>query len=367
MKDKNKPVGNIMLILGILILLLMEYLVHHNCTFMMDDLWYSTNLSTGHPLQTLGDVWESQVWHFYNWGGRNITHGILQLTLMGGELLANIINIIMMVLLVVMCCLLSRRSEKISFLLAASLIIVCNPNIQESIFWQSGTVNYVYSTAWIFIFLWLYLRETFPEKSGKIPLITFWIIPLALITGWSNENMGPASFVISGLIIIYIWKYLHRKPPIWMFLGSAFSLLGSILVIMAPGNFVRSSHLPDTDFLTMAGERLLNMLCAGTDYLFPAIALFLLFLYAYVAIFKNKLKPFQWFLLLHAILSYGAMVLSPHYPDRATFGTMCVFIVLIVSMFGEIIKSPGISKKYIYFFTVCTWFYAMFKLTLYIF
>ena len=53
--------------------------------FMMDDIWYSTNLATGNTLSGLGDVIESQVWHYLNWGGRSITHAFLQLSLMCGE------------------------------------------------------------------------------------------------------------------------------------------------------------------------------------------------------------------------------------------------------------------------------------------
>lgn len=367
MKEKNKLVSNILLISGILILIVLEYLVHHKCVFIMDDLWYSTNLSTGHPLSSFGDVLESQVWHFFNWGGRNITHGILQLTLMSGETIANILNLVMMLLLVWMICVLSGHKNPLWYLLSASLVVSCNPNIKDSMFWQSGTVNYVYSTAWILFFLWVYLRETSENTTRKLPLTAVWIIPLGLITGWSNENMGPASFVISVAVILYVWKVLKRKPPVWMYLGSLFSLIGSGLVILSPGNFVRTAELPETALGAAIGERIINMLRAGADYLFPSALLMLVTLFIYVAVFNNKLKPFQWFLMAHAILSYGAMALSPHYPDRATFGTMCVFILLTVSMLGEILFQKKIKNTYmIYIFVIGIWLYSAYKLILYI-
>ena len=33
--------------------------------------------------------------------------------------------------------------------------------------WQSGVVNYVYATAWIFLYLWLYLRDLDQNLSPK--------------------------------------------------------------------------------------------------------------------------------------------------------------------------------------------------------
>ena len=366
MKEKNRLFGNVLIFAGILLLVTVEYLAHSKCVFVMDDLWYGTNLVTGEPLRTLGDVWESQVWHFFNWGGRNITHGILQITLMWGETAANIINLIMMLTLVWLICVISGCKKPLWFLLAASLMISFNANFMDSMFWQSGTVNYVYSSVWILLFLWVYLRETYATESSKLPLVSFWMVPLGLITGWSNENMGPASFLISAAVIVYTYKILKRKPAVWMYLGTAFSLIGSILVVIAPGNFVRTAELPETDLWTSISERFLSMLRAGADYLFPAAALFLLILFVYTAVYEKKLKPFQWFLLAHGVLSYGAMVLSPHYPDRATFGTMCVLIILILSMLNELMPLLKSKKTFVSLLITGSWLYAVYILLLYI-
>lgn len=366
MKEKTKLPGKIIVLCGIFLLFSVEYLAHNRCIFIMDDLWYSTNLATGQPLQNFGDVIESQVWHFMNWGGRNITHGILQLTLLSGETVANLLNLLMMAVLSLLICVLSGRKNPFWFLFGASLMISCNPNFLDSVLWQSGTVNYVYSSVWIFFFLWLYLRETSETPASKIPLLALWMIPLGLMTGWSNENMGPASFLISVAVIIYLHKFLKRKPPVWMYLGSIFSFIGSVLVVIAPGNFVRTAELPELDLWTNIGERFMNMLCAGANYLFPSVALFLLVLFVYTVTYRKKLKAFQWLLLAHAVLSYGAMCLSPHYPDRATFGTMCALIILTISMLGELLPLIKEKKYYIYLLAFGSWLFSVYKLFLYI-
>ena len=60
-------------------------ITHHLVPFMMDDLWYSTMLSDETPITSFSDIVKSQIWHYNNWGGRSMTHGILQLTLLMGE------------------------------------------------------------------------------------------------------------------------------------------------------------------------------------------------------------------------------------------------------------------------------------------
>ena len=364
MKEKHNISRNIIIALGMVILIAFKYILHHKCFFVMDDLWYGTNLVTGKPLQSFSDIIQSQIWHFFNWGGRNITHGVLQLTLMNGEIFANILNIIMALILALMICIVSGYKNPLAFILSSSLIIALNPNIQNSMFWQSGTVNYVYSTAWILLFLWVYLRETTETTVKKLPLIPAWIIPLGVITGWSNENMGPASVVISIAVILYLWKFLKRTPPVWMYLGAVSSFLGSALVILAPGNFVRTAEIPETSFLITISERFLSMLRAGADYLFPSVAFMLVAIFIYVTILKKKLKPFHWLLLAHALLSYGAMALSPHYPDRATFGTMCVCITLALSLLKEITQQTREYEKYLNLLTLSVWSYAVYTLIL---
>ena len=174
--------------------------------------------------------------------------------------------------------------------------------------------------------------------------------------------MGPSSFVISVMAILYIRIVQKRKLSLWMLSGAFFCLIGSALVILAPGNFVRVSHLPEESFFQTLYNRLLSMLCAGTDYLFGTVLFLVLLLLIYTIYLKEKLQPLHWFLLIHAILSYGAMVLSPHYPDRATFGTMAVCIILIVSILSDILEKCQHFRKYIYLFMNLLWIYSLYTI-----
>ncbi len=364
MNKQKKTLETLAVIAAFFLLILIEFILHRKITFMMDDNWYSTNLATGAPLTGISDVLESQLWHFFNWGGRVITHGLLQLTLMAGELFCDILNILMTLCLTLMLCVISGQYRPFWFLTGLTLLTALNPNIKMSMYWQSGTANYVYATTWILVFLWVYLRQIKSPEAKALPLVNLWMPLLGLITGWSNENMGPASFVLSIAVILYLTKAVKCRLPLWTITGSLTCLVGSCLVILAPGNFVRVSNLDKMGLGETIYNRILSMLCAGTDFLFPVALLLVMLLFIYTLLLQEKLQVFHWFLLGHAILSYGAMILSPHYPDRATFGTLAVCICLIISLMADIMRKHPIWKKYFYLLTGCLWMYSLYTISL---
>ena len=257
MENKKNLYESITAFLILAVAIAVSFLAHRVAVFMMDDLWYSNNLATvaamgeetGAPLKSVRDVYESQVWHYLNWGGRSVTHTILQFVLMGGELFADILNVVMTCVLSTLIVAISSKISGTTRTLTRSAIYVgavygllhgLNANWHLSMYWQSGSVNYLYITSFILLFMWCYVRELSEERPAALKGITIWIAPLALITGWSNENMGPTAWLVTVFTIGYLRK---KKLPVklWMILGSALCILGSGLCILAPGNFTRSA------------------------------------------------------------------------------------------------------------------------------
>ena len=297
--------------------------------FMMDDFWYSTDLTTGEPLSGLSDIIRSQVWHYLNWGGRSITHAFLQLSLMSGERAADVINTIMTLVLVLEMGILAGNSygkkKPVLYALMFGMLIALCPNLRMSMLWQAGCANYVYSSVWILAFYIVYIRALDPDKKD-LPMAVIFMLPLGLITGWSTENMGPSACAVAGLITFMMFKKGTAKGMklVWMIEGVIASLAGSAICILAPGNSVRTLDSVDDLALTFP-ERLLQMLKGIGDYLFPALVILVFSIIIYKTNVKDKIPAFVLYLLLGALLSYGAMIMSPHYPDRAASGT-CVLI-----------------------------------------
>ena len=361
-KLENKNFIYSILVICVILETLFEILLHKRFIFLWDDLWYSTNLVTGDSLSSFSDILESQYWHYFNWGGRSITHSILQLTLMGGELFANVLNMIVTFTLCYLICEVAGNKNMKYFCISFFLLISLNTDIKLSMFWQSGSANYLYSTNWILLFLLIYLRYVKNPDSRWLPCLSVLMLPLGLITGWSNENMGPACAVTAFIVIIYCHKFLKRKAPLWMWTGAVTALIGSAFLILAPGNFIRKAHVEDVSFLETVADRFFSMLTGGMSFLFPSLLCLLLFLFLY---FKtgNHLKPYQIILMITAILGYGAMVLSPTFPNRAAFGLMVLCIVLILSFISGIEEKDSRCKSYISIFALCMWLIGMLTLT----
>ncbi len=342
------------------------YVTNRAVPFMMDDLWYSTNLSTGAPLVGWKDVVESQIWHYHNWGGRVMTHGMLQLVLMAGEVVADLLNLVFFFGLGYLVCKMAGVGKVQSALtdtqrqalgkggtgtllygvfVASALLLGLNANWKMSMFWQAGAVNYLYSTPFLLLFLYLYLKQlqTGAENcsctcvwAGSLSGIG--MVALGIFVGWSNENMGPTAWVLS-LMVMVLMKKDARKLPLWMVLGNIAALFGSVMVILAPGNFVRGLQSGEQEkgvlwrmFLRGYAESK-----AMLEFLFPTL-LVLLFVIVLAKAFKIAVGRANYLLLLGALLSWGAMVLSPHYPDRATFGTMVLLLCVILSLGKRVLE-----------------------------
>lgn len=312
------------------------YVTNREVPFMMDDLWYSTMLSSETPIGSLGDIITSQIWHYHNWGGRSITHGILQLTLLLGENGADILNVAVTLLLAGVMCIVAGERRFPAFFACLGMLVGLNANWKMNMFWQAGAANYLYITVFILFFLHCYLRGLTEGKA--LPGITLWILPLGLMAGWSNENMGPAVWVISVLAMLLLLREKKKVEP-WMLLGSAACLTGSALCILAPGNYVRIDQATENEYglLWQCFLRGYAQSKAALEYLFPVLVLLGMLLVLRHALVQEPIPLRLRLLLFCSLLTWGAMILSPHYPDRATFGTMVLLICAGLSAVRDIL------------------------------
>ncbi len=332
--------SGIMIVVSVFVI----YLTHRAVPFMMDDIWYSTILSNDTPITSFSDIIQSQIWHYQNWGGRSMTHGILQMTLLAGKEAADILNVICTLVLAAMVCIVSENRRLPAFLAAMALTLGLNANWRMSMFWQSGAANYLYITVFILAFAHCYLRELSGEHPLRRPLprITLWVIPLGILAGWSNENMGPAMWILSVAVMASVVKEKGRVEP-WMVLGSLSCLAGSVMCIAAPGNFVRV-HQSEEDMYGVVWKLFLRSYreCrAALDYLFPTLLVLGFLWIVSCCVLKQALCRRDNILLGCALLSWGAFILSPHYPDRACFGTMVLCICVILSLAKKILRRRG--------------------------
>ena len=342
--DKTKTTIFWTILLGVTILCM--WVTQREVPVMMDDEWYSTILSAEEPLTSLQDIVQAQIWHYNNWGGRTVAHALAQVIFLYlSEPVADALNVAVILLLAWLINAMMGERRLAFVTLTIGFLHGLNANWKMSMYWQTGACNYLYMTVIILAFLWLYLRELDEETHKPIAGALVWVSLLGLLCGWTNENMGPAVWVLTVLVMLL---KLRAKKPVqpWLMSGSVFCLLGSVMMLLAPGNALRSAEVPDSSygvlwriFLRMYG------VCRGAwEYLFPVLLLTAALIFANVFLLGNRLRRKELLLLVGALLSWGAMVLSPHYPDRAAFGTMCLLLCVCVSQAASIIKDGSGAK-----------------------
>ncbi len=404
LSDKNK---NILLTavsaILFLITLAIIWIVHRAVHFQMDDIWYATKLYDGQespPIENIKDIFEAQVWHYFNWGGRSVTHFFLQITLLIGETFADIMNVIMTVITALLITLMATDfsgtkknfAEKlISITVIMGMLHAFNPDWHLNMYWQSGSANYLHITVVILLFVWAYLHEVREnsnkiiagsgnsekvessengekargsEAAGKNSLvreIIFAVImlPVGLFTGWSNENMGPTAFLLA-CVSMFLIKKKGGKICFWMIEGAVLTAIGSALCILAPGNSVRSAYIEKKSLKADLFLRLYGISKGAFEYLFIAFLTAMALLAVLIFILREKAGAEIYLTLGAAVISWGAMIMSPHYPDRAAYGTMVFLILAIIILTEKIIKA---KKEMVYPFYVMgafVWMRGMF-------
>ena len=378
--DKKKNI--ILMIVSVVFFLITlgtVWIVHRIVHFQMDDVWYSTKLYNGQdspPIENLKDIFEAQVWHWYNWGGRSVTHFFLQITLLMGELFADVLNMIMTILTGLIITLMAQdisgtrrkfAGNLISITLIIGMLHALNPDWHLNMYWQSGSANYLHITVVILLFLWLYLhalkevtRKAVPagdikaadaNATGKNNIVrdiitALIMIPIGLFSGWSNENMGPTMFLVA-CVVMFIIKKKGGKIKFWMIEGAILTAAGSALCILAPGNSVRSAYIEENKPVIELFLRLYGISNGALAYLFVAFLAAIALLCLILFILKEKAGIETYIILGCAIISWGAMIMSPHYPDRAAYGTMAFLILAIVVMAEKVMS---IKKEAVYAF-----------------
>lgn len=111
--------------------------------------------------------------------------------------------------------------------------------------------------------------------------------------------------------------------------------LGCALLILAPGNFVRTSVLPEGLMSLM--YRVHGQVNALCNWLFPSLLLLLVSFYLLSRIKVRPSKISLQFIAL-ATLSDLVMIASPSYPQRARFG---VFVFILIAFINNLYTLLG--------------------------
>ena len=235
-----------------------------------DDFEYSLIWGTNEKVATMAEVFQSLYNHYLDHGGRMVAYFVLVTFLMLGKAWFDPFNALLFVALVVLMYWHSQRRLTIRFnpyvlLLISVFCWLSLPHFGEVVIWKSGACTYLLTMVLVLAFLlpyhWHFLHK---PLIGNSVLSLGGMLAAGIIAGWTLENLSATTNLI--VFCLLIWSYRQKRLQAWMVAGFVGSVTGLIMLVAAPGNFVRYTGAKKsvifhfTNQLAAGGEILLYLL-----------------------------------------------------------------------------------------------------------
>ena len=238
------------------------------------------------------------------------------------------------------------------FLCIAVLYWVSNPNLGQTTFWVVGACNYLVTTFFISLFLYIFALHVRDETINTFQ--AFLIFVLSMIAGCTNENMG-ITLVYMVCACYLILKIQKTKINNYLFaLVLAGLIIGSLVLLLAPGNYVRMSssefdYWRNTSILKKIFIHLTYRGSLLIYYIKEALIFYLVVLVSNSYFFKKINSKERVLLSLVCfsgfIFSFLVMVAAPYLNPRACNGIFFFLLLAISFLLHESMFREKIAEK----------------------
>ena len=303
---------------------------------LMDDYDYSFSWATGERLSGIGDVLRSQAAHWQLWGGRSVAHFLTQTFLLLGKPVFHALNPVVYLLLLVLILRLGNGQVKWWRLLCVHLaLFLLLPGFGTVFLWLDGACNYLWCTLLALYPLLLTARIEEGSFSGKAAAWIFSIL-LCFLAGWTNEN--TACGVFAGRILWLIFrKSRNERVCVPELISFAAELAGMLLLLFAPGNFVRAAA-GSASLLTRLRGMLATLLYVAA-YASP------LAVCGFVPLPSEPRLRERFFVLAAAGLFSGlAMAVSPEFSPRTLTGMAVLMLAALMTVLSSRSEKESVKK-----------------------
>ncbi|WP_313374660.1 DUF6056 family protein [Chishuiella sp.] len=225
--------NNKLFILNALIIYIIILIPSLNTPFQSDDYSYFLK----------GISWENSISHYMGWSGRLITDFtssflLKYLPYIIYESLNACVFLLLCLFISIIPKLIIRNNVTNSNFSSVTLWIVflaywiSNPNLGQTSFWIVGSANYLWTIMWasLYFVLILYITNIKKELEKNDYL---YIVILGFLAGCSNENTS-----VSVVLFTFTLFFIEQRKKI-ISVGFLSSLIGALVLLLAPGNRVR--------------------------------------------------------------------------------------------------------------------------------
>lgn len=196
----------------------------------------------------------------------------------------------------------SNSANYSAFIMAVSIAFLDINMTRQSVYWLTGSFNYVYPILMLLVYWYLLSRKDHLQKSG-------WCLPvMAFLSAATVEQVSLMSFGLTLLMIIEQRVIRKQKPHRILILCLIAATLGMVSVVLAPSVFLRASieDAPVNGFIALLK---FNIKSQGSTFLFSkAMTPYLLFAMGSalgtIWLLRDK-GIFKWRIVERGIAFYG--------------------------------------------------------------
>lgn len=227
------------------------------------------------------------------------------------------------------------------FVLLNTLVWFLLPAWGQDMLWLAGSVHYLWTTLFIFIFLLpyrlLYTSAGFQAKKWFAPAWFF----MGILAGAGNENTSAmCAIFIAGFLLYHLCA--KKRVPVWCLSGSAGCLMGFISMLLCPGIHKRMTHYATSGSaikdIIVNYIKVSNVLFSKQFYWVIGITIVLIFfLMISRATLSRKLTPVVY--LLGGLICHFAMVMVSFYPLRTICGVWVTLITACIMAGYEVCEA----------------------------
>ena len=220
---------------------IMVFIYQYLTPNMSDDVIYYDKVAQA---GSFFDLFAQEYEHYIAHTGRSIAHIILRIFLYtDNKILFDIVAAVVFVLISVLIYLNVDHRKKYDIRIYAAIAVLLwlfDPTIANSVFWETGACNYMFTGCIMLGFITLFRKYAAKDKNSIGAAIGMFFF--GLFAGWCNENTSGGVILFVMIMIFVKWrenKNFSKVRP-WMVSGFAGSVIGFLILILSPGNFSRA-------------------------------------------------------------------------------------------------------------------------------
>ena len=313
---------------------------------MSDDLVYWDRDDYGTKLaNSFFDLFKLEYMHYLDHSGRNVAHFILRIfLLMRTKWVFNVVSALVFMiqtLLIYANVDMKKKYDVRVYALVISFLWIFDPAISNTVFWEDGACNYLFTTTIILGFI-TYFRKCMSLEKKSTPGVIVTVTVLGILAGWCNENTSGGAILFILMILFLKWREKRSlsfvKP--WMICGLAGSIASFMVMFLNPANFSRAeggaSKEAHTGLVGMMARFLKMILNIKNHYIVITLMFVaLIIIIRSICASEEKYKEVTAYMRLMAFIALASAVVLILVPDepqlRAYYGASIFFMIAVLN------------------------------------